>query len=70
MKVAEVGRSGGRLCKYSLDDDEATYADLLALAGEKLVKGETLTVNGETVRSSDEFQNGDEVIIMPSTSGA
>ena len=70
MKTAEIGRSGGRLCKYSNDDDEATIADLLGQAGETLKKGETLTIDGETVKGSTVFDDGDEIIIMPSTTGA
>ena len=70
MKSAEVGRSGGRVCKYNVDDDDATIADLLVVAKEELKKGETLTIDGETVRGSTVFEDGDEIIIMPSTTGA
>ena len=70
MKNAKIGRYGGRICEYALEDDDATYADLLAVAGETLKKGETLTVSGETVRAKDVFNDEDQVIIEASTTGA
>ena len=68
-KIAKIGRFGGRMCDYSLAED-ATYEDLLAVGNETLKKGETLTVNGETVDVEDEVEDGDEVVIVPSTTGA
>ena len=70
MKSAEVGRSGGRVCKWNAYDDDATIADLLVIAKEELKKGETLTIDGETVRGATVYEDGDEIIIMPSTTGA
>ena len=69
MKTGEVGRFGTRVCKYALDDD-ATVEDLLAAASETLKKGETLSVDGETVEADYDFNDGETVVIMPSTTGA
>ena len=68
-KIAKIGRFGGRMCEYALADD-ATIEDLLTVAQENLKKGETLTIDGETVRARDEFDAGDEVVIQPSVTGA
>jgi hypothetical protein len=69
MKSAKIGRFGSQLKEYAFDDSE-TVNDLLAAAGETLKKGETLTINGETVRGKDQFDDGDVVIIEASTTGA
>ena len=69
MKTAKIGRFGGRVCEYALDDD-ADVNDLLTAASESLVKGETLSIDGETVTSGYDFDDADIVIIMPSTTGA
>jgi hypothetical protein len=67
--VASIGRPNGKVCDYALTDG-ADVNDLLAAAGETLKKGETLTVDGETVKGTEELYNGEVVIIEPSTTGA
>lgn len=68
-KTASIGRLGGKSCSYILPEG-ATFNDLVAQAQETLRKGETLTLDGEPVDGKDEFDHGDEVVIMPSTTGA
>ena len=68
-KTASIGRLGGKSCSYILPED-ATFDDLVATAQETLRKGETLTVSGDIVDGNDVFEHGDEVVIMPSTTGA
>ncbi len=65
----KVGRTGGRVCEYNLPED-STVDDLLSAHSEALKKGETLSIDGETVESDYELGDGDEVIIFPSTTGA
>ncbi len=69
MKSAKIGRFGSQLREYSFEDGEDVNA-LLSAAGETLKKGETLTVDGETVRGSYVFENSDVIIIEASTTGA
>ncbi len=68
-KVGKIARLGQRACEFLLEDD-ATVNDLVAAANETIVKGETFSVAGETVKGSYNFDNGDLVEISPSTSGA
>lgn len=68
-KTGSIGRLGGKSCSYILPAD-ATVNDLVAAAQETLKKGETITIDGEPVEGSDEFDHLSEVVIMPSTTGA
>lgn len=68
-KKASVGRIGQRACDYILEDD-ASINDLLAVAAVTLEKGETLSIDGDVVKGKDDFNDGDTVVIAPSTSGA
>jgi hypothetical protein len=68
-KIAKIGRMNGRICEFALPI-KATVEDLLTAAGETLKKGETITLDGETVDSDYDFDAGDEFVIVPSTTGA
>lgn len=69
MKTVKIGRFGVPLQEIAFEDSE-TVNDALAAINETLKKGETLTINGETVRGSYVFEDGDTVIIEASTTGA
>ena len=59
----------GRICEFALPAN-ATVEDLLTAAGEKLKKGETITLDGDTIDADYEYSAGDEFVIVPSTTGA
>lgn len=69
MKQAKIGRFGKPLQEFAFQDGE-TVNDLLTAAGETLKKGETLTIDGETVRGNYVFQDEDVVMIEASVTGA
>lgn len=68
-KNGTIGRMGARACTYILGDD-ATVDDLLVAAEETLVKGETITLEGEVVEGDYDFDDQDSFVIMPNTTGA
>jgi hypothetical protein len=69
MKTVKIGRFGQPLKEIAFADGE-NVNNALAAAGETLKKGETLTINGETVRGSYVFEDQDTIIIEASTTGA
>ncbi len=69
MKTIKIGRFGQPLKEIAFADGEDVN-DVLAAAKETLKKGETLTVDGETVRGSYVPQDEETIIIEASTTGA
>jgi hypothetical protein len=69
MKTVKIGRFGQQLKEIAFSDGE-NVNDALTAAKETLKKGETLTIDGETVRGSYVFEDGDVIIIEASTTGA
>ena len=67
-KTVSIGRLGEEIRTFALDDN-ATVDDLLAVAGITLEKGESLAVDGESVRGSYVPENGETVYIVPSITG-
>jgi ribosome-associated protein YbcJ (S4-like RNA binding protein) len=65
----KIGRFGGEAREFILNEN-ATVNDALAMSGEKLKKGETLSIFGDTVRGTHELSEGDVIVIQPSTTGA
>jgi sulfur carrier protein ThiS len=47
----------------------STIGDLLNAAGITLARGESLAINGCTVRTSRRLRDGDRVFVVPSVSG-
>lgn len=69
-KTARVGRLGHAVTGEVAFPEKATIDDALAHFGEEVAKGESLAIDGEPVTGKDEFDNGDTIFIVPSTTGA
>ncbi len=68
-KVGRIGRYGAPTTEIAFENG-STVNDLLSAAGETLKKGETLTIDGSTVKGSYVFDDGDLVLVEASTTGA
>ena len=68
-KTAKIARINGAVQEFAFADGE-TVADLLTAAGETLKKGETITLDGDTVDKDYVYDAADEFVIVPSTTGA
>jgi predicted RNase H-like HicB family nuclease len=69
QKYVKIGRFGSELREFAFDDGE-TVEDLLTAAKEVLKKGETITIDGETVSKNYVLKNKDVIIVEASTTGA
>ena len=69
-KSFKVGRYGQTMSDEFCLGNDATVDDAIATAGFTVEKGETLAIDGETVKGSYEFEDCDKIFIAPSTSGA
>lgn len=69
-KRVSVARLGEEVPPERAFGADATVDEVLAGFGVTLDKGETLAINGETVKGNDTPQNGETIYISPSTTGA
>jgi len=69
-KLGRIARLGQKASEEVAFPSNATIDDLLAHFGENLSKGESLAIDGTPVDGDDEFDDGDVVYIVASTTGA
>jgi hypothetical protein len=69
-KAFKVGRFGEPMSQeYSLPDD-ATVNDAIAAVGMTVAKGETLAIDGTSVKGNYVFEDGDRIFIASNATGA
>jgi len=69
-KSVTVARFGEEVPPYKAFDKDASVNDVLSAFGESLDKGESLAINGQTVKGSSIPEDKDTIYIAPSTTGA
>lgn len=67
--LVKVGRTGGRVEEYSLEGDEPTVGDALALAGLSVSKGDRIRLNGDAADEDTIVEDGDIITMAGKVSG-
>jgi len=69
-KSFKIGRFGSAMSEEIALPGNATINDAIAAADITVVKGETLAIDGEAVSGNYQFEDGDKIYVVPSTTGA
>jgi len=69
-KKVTVGRMGEDVPPYKAFSENATVDEVLTAFDEELEKGESLAIDGSSVKGTDVPEDGDTIYIAPSTTGA
>jgi len=69
-KQVTVARLGEDVPPFKAFSENATVDEILTAFDEELEKGESLAINGSTVRGADVPSSGEVIYISPSTTGA